>query len=370
LKVIVVGLGGAGSAILYHLARRGHETVGVDRYAPPHCKGSSHGGSRIFRFTYGNSRCFMPLALRARTLWREMERKLSRQLFQPVGSLDVAPENSEHITSNQACCEQFDLEYEMLSSASLNQRFPAYNFGRQFVGLYQADGGVIDPELTVSSHVSCAEEHGAKVITNCRMTTYEESADGVRIQTLSQTLDAEYLVVAAGPWLAELIGSLEADLIVERQVMGWFCCAHSISSANSLPPANIIQDDGRHYAVCSAGLNAIKVNCHNHRRQTGTPESFDDECDDHDAQLLAEFVGAHMNAFERTPSLMQRCFFTNAESEKFWIRPVSALRRVIVVSPCSGHGFKFVPAIGELVADFIEGRSPTYGGIVTSVLNS
>jgi sarcosine oxidase len=108
------------------------------------------------------------------------------------------------------------------------------------VGLYQSGGGVIDPELSVVGHPWCAKARGAKVISNCRVTAYEEHANGVHVKTASEVFDADYLVIAAGPWVADMVDSLRPQLVAERQVMGWFRCAGSESDANYLPPANII----------------------------------------------------------------------------------------------------------------------------------
>ena len=139
--VIVVGVGGMGSATVYHLAQRGLKVLGLEQFDIPHEFGSSHGVTRIIRLAYAEHPDYVPLLRRAYELWRELEKRVHEQLLFITGGIDAGDENSETVRGSLLSCKLHDLPHEQIDAASLARRFPGYRLAAGMVGVYQPDAG-------------------------------------------------------------------------------------------------------------------------------------------------------------------------------------------------------------------------------------
>src|SRR5436309_13877332 len=146
---IVVGLGGMGSAALYHLARRGKRVLGIDQFVPPHAFGSSHGGSRIIRLAYYEHPSYVPLLRRAYELWRELETESGESLLTITGSLDISARDDRIVQGSLRSCEEHGIAHELLTSFELSARYPAWRLPPDFAAVLQPDGGILAPEQCV-----------------------------------------------------------------------------------------------------------------------------------------------------------------------------------------------------------------------------
>src|SRR4051812_21434652 len=124
--VIVLGVGGMGSATMYHLARRGLRVLGIERFDVPHELGSSHGESRIIRLAYAEHPDYVPLLRRAYALWRELESRAGEKLLIVTGGIDAGTEESANVQGSLSSCAIHNLPHEYLDAATLNRRFPGY----------------------------------------------------------------------------------------------------------------------------------------------------------------------------------------------------------------------------------------------------
>src|ERR671910_2818324 len=192
--VIVVGVGGMGSAACYHLARRGSRTLGLERFDIPHEMGSSHGNTRIIRLAYYEHPSYVPLLLRAFQLWDELERESGRRLLEVTGTIDASAPDDVVFTGALASCEQFGLAHEVLTSAELTARYPGYQLPRDHLALLQPRGGFLLPERCISAHVEGGLAAGADIRARERVLGWEPTGDGVRVSTDRGSYEAGSLV--------------------------------------------------------------------------------------------------------------------------------------------------------------------------------
>ncbi|MEL6526757.1 MAG: N-methyl-L-tryptophan oxidase, partial [Chloroflexota bacterium] len=193
--VVVIGIGGMGSATLYQLAKRGLNVLGIEQFDVPHEMGSSHGLTRIIRLAYYEDPSYVPLLRRAYALWDELERESGAQVFHQTGSIDMGTEDSEVFAGSLHSCLKHDLPYEVLDSAELRERFPAYRMPADIKAVFQPQGGLLVPELCISTHVELAQKHGATLHTNERVLGWDIQGDQtVSIRTDKATYTIEKLV--------------------------------------------------------------------------------------------------------------------------------------------------------------------------------
>jgi sarcosine oxidase len=220
--VAVIGLGAMGSATLWRLAARGARVVGIDRFAPPHDLGSSHGESRIIRTAYFEDPAYLPLLREAFPLWRELERDSGEQLLTMTGAAMIGRMSSEVIRGAQRTATMYALPHEIFQGAEAARRFPQHRLRRDDVVLHEHEGGVLRPELGVAAALRAARDRGAQVVTDTTVHAVDPHDGGVRIITGGDTIEARSAVVCAGAWTGRLVPELAPHLWVERQVNAWF----------------------------------------------------------------------------------------------------------------------------------------------------
>ncbi|MFH9421827.1 N-methyl-L-tryptophan oxidase [Streptomyces sp. NPDC017529] len=363
--VIVIGLGGMGSAAAHHLAARGARVLGLEKFGAVHSHGSSHGGSRITRQSYFEDPAYVPLLLRAYELYEELERSTGRRIATLCGGVMLGRPESRTVAGSLLSARTWDLPHEMLGAREIRRRFPTLAPAADEVALYEARAGFVRPENTVAAQLQLAARGGADLRFQEPVTRWEAlpGGRGVRVRTHEAAYTAGQLVVCPGAWAPGLLPGLGVAFGVERQVMHWF--EPEGGTGPYVPerhPVYIWEDaDG----VQIYGFPAIDGPGHGakvafFRRGTGcTPETVDrsvreDEVRDmagQTARLLPSLPGRHLKSVT--------CMYTNTPDEHFVIaRHPAHTDAVTVACGFSGHGFKFVPVVGEILADLaLTGRT-------------
>jgi sarcosine oxidase len=356
--IAVIGLGGMGSAALYHLSRRGVSVVGFDQFSPPHDRGSSHGGTRIIRMAYYEDPSYVPLLRRAYELWRELETRTGRSLLRITGSLDVSTMAGGIFPRSLASCEQHSLEHEVLTSLELARRFPGYRFPDGYFALHQPEGGILDPEGCVGAHLEAATKSGATVQRNETVLAVELDGDVKVVRTTTGEYGAERVVLAAGAWTRQLVPSFAALAMPERQVVGWFEPSDVAPfEPDRFPVFNVQVDEGHYYGFPYDG-GGVKVGRYHHLDERVDPSSYDRTIHPRDESILREFVARYLPAAAGRMVRAETCLFTNSPDEHFIIDHLDGSSRVAVAAGFSGHGFKFCSVVGEILADLIvDGRT-------------
>lgn len=357
--VIVIGIGGMGSAACYHLAKRGKRVLGLERFDIPHSMGSSHGVNRIIRLAYYEDPSYVPLLRRSYELWRELQGGFGEQLLHITGSIDASRLEGEVFTGSLRSCQLHGLPYEVLNGAQLSERYPAYRLPADYGVILQPDGGFVISERAVVAHVSAAIEAGATIKAREQVLGWELIPSGVRVQTTKGSYEAEQIIVSAGAWMGKLIPQFAPVSVPERQVLAWFQpVTPDLFRPANFPVFNLTVDEGRYYGFPVFSIPGFKVGRYHHREETIDPDSWEREPDNADERILRNFTARYFPAANGPVMTMRSCIFTNTADEHFVIDRLESDGRVIVASPCSGHGFKFCPVVGEILADLaIEGSS-------------
>lgn len=350
--VIVLGIGGMGSAACYHLAKRGRRVLGLERLDIPHMMGSSHGVNRIIRLAYYEDPSYVPLLRRAYELWRELQSAFGEQLLHITGSIDASERDGEVFTGSLRSCELHDLPHEVFTGKELARRFPGYRLPDDHVALFQSEGGFVLSERAIVAHVQGAIEAGATIRGREEVLGWDLTAAGVRLRTSKATYDAERLIVSAGAWAGKMIPEIERLAVPERQVLAWFQpSTPDLFQPANFPVFNLTVEEGRYYGFPVYGIPGFKVGRYHHRAEEIDPDAWNREPDDVDEEMLRSFTARYFPAAEGPVMTMKSCMFTNSPDEHFIVDHLYGEQRVIVASPCSGHGFKFCSVIGEILAD-------------------
>lgn len=357
--VIVIGVGGMGSATAYHLARRGQRVLGLERYDVPHEMGSSHGVTRIIRLAYYEHPSYVPLLRRAYTLWRELQQQAGEQLLYITGSIDAGPSGSPVFKDSLRSCELHGLPHEVLTSAELQRRFPAYRLPSDTMALLQPEGGFLLPERCIVAHVTQAQALGAEIHGREQVLGWEATRDGVRVRTDRGTYEAGRLVITAGAWARTLLPELANLAVPERQVLAWLQPSKpELFMPGQFPVFNVLVEEGRYYGFPVFGVPGFKFGRYHHLEEHGDADTIDRTCHPYDEQILRAFASRYFPDGAGPTMMLRACMFTNSPDEHFIIDRLPSFPQVSVFAGCSGHGYKFCSVIGEIMADLaIDGTS-------------
>jgi len=350
--VVVCGLGVMGSATLWELSRRRLRVLGIDRFAPGHDRGSSHGATRVIRLAYFEHPSYVPLLRRSYELWRELEKVSGVTLVHLTGIVEMGQPEGVLVKGVLASAKMHGLCHELLSAKDLMRRFPAFQVPPQYVAVVQPDGGFVDAEPSIHAMLALARDAGAEVRVGERIRGIEPHAGGVRIVTDTGSVDAGAAIVAVGPWVKSLLPELRAPLRVTRQAMAWFAPSEPSLLADGRCPVFLIESrHGIHYGFPLDGAGRIKVAKHHHRDQTVNPDDHDRQVSAADEALIRAALADHLPAANGRRLDGTTCLYTVTPDGDFIVDRLPDWPQVIVASPCSGHGFKFAPVIGEILAE-------------------
>jgi sarcosine oxidase len=352
--VVVCGLGVMGSAALRELSRRGLRVLGIEQFTPGHDRGSSHGATRIIRLGYFEHPSYVPLLRRAYELWRELEELSGKRFLHITGIAEIGPPDGALINGVLASVSRHALRYELLSASELMRRIPAFQLPPQYQAVIQPDGGFLAAEPSIHAMLALARSAGAEIRTGETIRAIEPSSAGVRIITDRERLDAGAAVVAVGPWIKAMLPGLQAPLRVTRQVMAWFAPGDPQQFRPDQFPVFLLESrHGIHYGFPLDGDGLVKVAKHHHRDETVDPETCDRTISIADESLIRAALVDHLPGANGHRTAAASCLYTVAPDGDFVVDTLPGHPHVLIASPCSGHGFKFAPVIGEILADLV-----------------
>ncbi len=342
--VIVAGLGAMGSATAAHLSRRGKKVLGLERWLPGHKNGSSHGDSRIIREMYFEHPMYVPLLQRAYELWAELGPVLN-----VYGGLMIGPEDGMLVTGTLRSANEHGLAHEILSSREVRKRYPAFELQSNLVAVVDPRAGWLDPEQCNAGHLKMAARNGADLHFEEPMTEWAPSAEGIEVTTPQATYSADHLVLSVGAWTRDV------PLEVERQAVFWFNAPDSSNYERSQFPIWAHEYKAGHISYGFPQLErGVKSSIMHSGEILANPDEVNREVGDDELEalrraitpVLPELAKAHVRDRDT-------CLFTNTSDHDFVIDFHPKSDRVLVSSACSGHGFKFASAIGEIQADLV-----------------
>ena len=370
--VLVIGLGAMGSATVYQLAKRGVKVVGIDRFTPPHTVGSTHGETRITRQAIGEGQQFVPLALRSHQIWREIEAHTGKHLLRQCGGLLIARAGlsshlhgqADFLGSTIAAAHAFDIAHERLDAAAIVARFPQFLCQGDEVGYYEPGAGYLTPETCVSAQIELAQRLGADIRFNEKVERLVANGSRTQVVTDHSQYQARVTLVCAGAWIPQLVPRLNGVLKVRRQVLHWFPVDGPLSYQPRDCPVYIWHwgtgPDQVFYGFPQVGdERVIKVATEQDIHET-LPDAVQRQVAvGESAKMYADHVAGKLRGIGATSVRAATCLYTNAPGANFVIDRLPEQPDTIVVSACSGHGFKHSAAIGEAVAQMaIGGATP------------
>ncbi len=358
--VIVVGVGGMGSATCWQLARRGQRVLGLERFDIPHAMGSSHGVSRIIRLPYYEHPAYVPLLQRAYELWHAIEQATGTTLLVTTGSIDGGPEDDALFQGALASAHLHELAHEVLTGVEVNERFPGYRLSAGSRLVFQPRGGLIASERAIVAHVLAAQAEGAEIRARERVLGWEPSGEGVVVRTDKARYEAARLVLTAGAWIGELAPPLRGLATPERQVLAWLQPRRpELFTPERFPVFNIQVEEGRYYGLPIYEVPGFKFGRYHHRGETMAADAMRREVDAEDEALLRRFGERYFPDGSGPTLALRACMFTNTPDEHFVIDRHPEHPQVVLASPCSGHGYKFCSVVGEILADLATGDGST-----------
>jgi sarcosine oxidase len=344
-----------GSAAAYHLARRGLSVAAIERFNPGHDRGSSHGLSRIIRLAYFEDPRYVPLLRRAFTLWRELEAESGERLLHVTGGLDIGLPGSRVFDGSRESCAVHSLPHEILTAEQVRQRFPGFHLPAGFKAVFQPDGGFLEPEKCITTFARAAAARGAHVIAEEEAKGWHRANDGLIVVRLADgEIRAKQIVLCGGAWMPQLVPALAPLLRAERQVVAWFGVNEPGSFAPDRFPVFVMTTgDGTFYGFPEFGVPGFKIGKYHHRSERVDPDQVNRAVDANDESVLRQCVTSVFPGANGPVVRSSTCIFTNTPDEHFIIDRLPRTPEALVVSACSGHGFKFCSVVGEIVADLV-----------------
>jgi monomeric sarcosine oxidase len=351
--VIVLGVGGIGSAALYYLAQRGAKVLGIERFTPPHDRGSSHGETRIIRKAYFEHPDYVPLLHRAYELWRDLEAQTGKRLYQPVGLLEVGPPQGTLIPGVLQSAQTHNLELDLLSSEDFHARFTGFRLPEGYQAVFERDAGFLYVEECVRTFVEEAQRQGAQL-------GVEESIQAWRIENGIAIVDtdanrymARRLVVCPGAWAVNLLSDLGVPLRVVRKHLYWFQNQDARLRAENGGPAFFYETPwGCYYGFPQINELGVKAARHSGGEIVADPLTVDRSLDPADQSQVQMFLRAHLPGVSQLSTHHAVCMYTLTPDEHFLVDRHPDYPQVSFVAGLSGHGFKFAPVLGEILSQF------------------
>jgi sarcosine oxidase len=357
LDAIVIGLGGMGASTAYQLAARGAKVIGFDQFEPTHDRGSSHGASRIIRQAYYEHPNYVPLLLRAYELWRKLEHDSGDEtLLEITGGIYFGAPGSSTVSGSLQSAVQYNLPYELLDSTEIIRRFPVFQPRTEDVAVWERNAGFVRPERAIRACLQQAARHGAALHFNEPVSKWDVTAAGtVRVTTDRGVYEAATLILTPGAWAPEMFFDLELPLVVQRHVMAWFDPVGGIGSfvPGKFPiylweinPACIFYG----FPAIDGSNGGVKIAMHTDG-DVCTPQSIDRKIQPEDESELRDQIALRLPALNGPLLSASTCMYTMTPDQHFVVGLHPRYSQVSIACGFSGHGFKFAPVIGEILAD-------------------
>jgi sarcosine oxidase len=338
------------------LARRGRRVIGFDRFRPPHPFGSSHGKSRIIREAYFEHPQYVPLVQRAYERWGEIEAASGRRLLVPTGGLMIGDPAGALVTGARRSALEHGLPCEELSAAAVRERFPMFELAETEIALLEPRAGVLFPEAAIEVTLQLAEAAGAELHYDEPVTSWS-AGEAITVRTLAGHWRVDRLILAGGAWMSGLAQTL-LPLTVARQTLFWFVPEAPLGP--DVMPVFIWEwaPGQMFYGFPDLG-DGVKLAIH-HQGEPADPDKVRRTVYPGETDRLREVMATRTPQMAGPTLQTAVCLYTNSPDGDFILDRHPADRRVVLASPCSGHGFKFAPAIGEALADLTEEKAPRF----------
>lgn len=365
--IVVLGLGAMGSAALFQLAARGADVLGIDQFRPPHEFGSSHGETRVTRLGVAEGTALAPLVKRSHEIWKELEGRTGESLFGQVGFLAISSEPSQpgtadYVERTLAVARRSGTRHELIAPEEARRRYPWLNVADGDRVYFEPEGGYLRPERCVAAQLRLAAAAGARLVLDTRVEAIVPHAGHVEIRTGKGRILAGRVVVSAGAWAGRLLGPQVSGLLrPTREILHWYTLEPSAPAGWGEAPVYIWSyghgvEEGFYGFPAFDG--SVKL-AHGEKTRSVDPDGFDRSSEEEESRdFYARSIAGRLKGLRVDQSRRKTCLYTVSPDNGFIIDQWPQCERVLVVSPCSGHGFKHSAAIGEAVSQrLLDGAS-------------
>jgi len=366
---IVVGLGTVGSATCMTLARRGFNVLGIDKYCPPHNMGSHHGASRSVRRAYLEGTSYVPMALRSWELWRKLEKKSGQKLLVKTGNLTIGPPDSPAVSGFIASAQTYEIPHEYLTAAEVRNRWPHLSPPDTFVAGLEKEAGIVFPELSIITFLAEAEKSGADLFMDEQVDHWSEDQGTVYVHTARNTYETGRLLISAGAWTNRLLGLPRMPLMPKRVPVHWVEAPEDKHLHLGRFPVNFWQIPIKtslgapqtyreFYALPVIGPGSqIKMALHNELVDCD-PVSLIREVLPDEVEKIKAIISHFLPGLHHCAINSEVCMYTMTPDGHFYLGKRPGSNHVFGVA-LAGHGFKFAPVLGEILADLMMDISPS-----------
>ena len=351
---IVVGVGGIGSAAFWRLAERGRKILGLEQFGVAHNRGSSHGETRIIRRAYFEHPDYVPLVNRSFELWADLEQRSGKQLYRETGLVLGGRAECEAVAGTQAAAERHGLSLDVLSPDDANDRFPGFRFYPEEIALFEPKAGVLAVEKCVAAAIDAGRQLGGELHTDEAVIDWTVTNDVVRVETNRGKYEAARLILTAGPWAGDVLRRAGFTLNVVRKVLQWHPVLSSGYNIDRGAPTFYFESElGSFYGMPSLDGREIKLAQHSGGTAVTDPLTVDRELHESDRKPVRAFVERSLRQVGAEPNRHAVCMYTKSADGHFIVDTHPAGSQVALCCGLSGHGFKFAPVLGEILADLV-----------------
>ncbi|GAA3107984.1 sarcosine oxidase [Kribbella aluminosa] len=359
--VAVLGLGAMGAAAAWRAAARGASVIGFEQFTPAHARGSSHGGSRIFRRTVFEGIDYVPVVRRAEQLWAQLERDTGATVFHRSGGLCVGAAEGELVRDAMRCAEEGDVEIELLDADALAGRYPQFAVAPGDVGVFEPGAGVLDPEGCIRAELGLAKAAGAELRFETQVSGLQYDDAGVRISVGAETITARRAIVATGAWFTDLVPELALPLRVQRSPLVWFAGADQAAYGPDRFPTFIWESgdlDG--WGIPDVDGRGVKVGAGRSAAKPWLEHASDNDypIGPADTGPVEAIVRRAFPGLDPVPVAATPCMNSKSPDGDFVIGIPAAAPALVLAGAFSGHGFKHSAAVGDITVDLaVDGAS-------------
>ena len=359
--VIIIGLGAMGSAASYYLSKNGVKVLGLDTYEPPHKLGSSHGHTRVIREAYHEGTSYVPIVKRAYELWNELDHEIEDKLILEYGGMYLG-DDGKYLSDAKKSAKKYDIPIKEFSSKEIKEKYNILNPPNNFKGLLENRSGAVFPEKAISNFLSKSINNGSSHNYNEKVIGWEKQSKFYKVETDKNNYFAEKLIFSSGAWIKNLVPSLKLPVKIERQVLFWFDPIKDKDKFHysNMPNTGWDLDNGMEfYTQPNIENKGFKVAMH-HNGKFISENDLNRESNADDLSIVKNFLEEYIPLANGKLIDSRVCVYTNTPDLDFIIDFYPNDENIIICSPCSGHGFKFTPAIGEICSELVINNGTNY----------
>lgn len=350
--VIVLGIGGVGSAVLDQLAQRGVRAMGIDRFHPPHDRGSTHGQTRVIRQAYFEHPDYVPLLGESYRLWHALEDRIGKQLYHEVGLIEVGPADGVVVPGVLRAAAEHNLSVQSMTAAEIRARWTGFSVPEDLVGVFEPGAGYLLVEECVEAHLAAAETAGATLMVDTAVQGWTATQREVRVQTDRGELAADRLVITAGAWASQMLVDSNIPLTVLRKSLFWFATGSADYDVAAGFPVFLFELlQGVFYGFPKLDVRGVKIAEHSGGYTVRDPLAVDRSIDPQEQRRVVDVLSLCLPDVSPRVTDHAVCLYTMSMDEHFIVDRHPVHSNVVFAAGLSGHGFKFAPALGRALAD-------------------